>query len=165
EMGVKIEQSFEQLRIKGPNKLTPEDIKTLVYPGFPTDLQQPLTSLLTQAEGTSIINDTIYQARVKHIDELTRMNARIKIENGSVIISGPTELEGTLVKASDLREAAAVDSAGVIAKGTTTATGVDHIERGYENMTEKLEQLGASILKEKMTEREMEPLNVQMILP
>lgn len=164
EMGVKIEQSFEQLRIKGPNKLTPVDIKTLVYPGFPTDLQQPLTSLLTQAEGTSIINDTIYQARVKHIDELRRMNARIKIENGSVIISGPTELEGALVKASDLRAGAALVIAGLIAKGTTTVTGVDHIERGYENMTEKLVQLGANIRKEKMTEREMEQLNVQMNL-
>ena len=164
EMGVKIEQSFEQLRIKGPNKLTPVDIKTLVYPGFPTDLQQPLTSLLTQAEGTSIINDTIYQARVKHIDELRRMNARIKIENGSVIISGPTDLEGALVKASDLRAGAALVIAGLIAKGTTTVTGIDHIERGYENMTEKLVQLGANIRKEKMTEREMEQLNVQMNL-
>src|SRR5699024_3943367 len=152
------------LRIKGPNKLSPVDIKTLVYPGFPTDLQQPLTSLLTLAEGTSIINDTIYQARVKHIDELRRMNARIKIENGSVIISGPAELEGALVKASDLRAGAALVIAGLIAKGTTIVTGVDHIERGYENMTEKLVQLGANIRKEKMTEREMEQLNVQMNL-
>src|SRR5690625_7312047 len=98
-MGVKIEQSIEQLRIKGPNKLSPVDIKTLVYPGFPTDLQQPLTSLLTLAEGTSIINDTIYQARGKHIDELRRMSARIKIEKGAVIISGPAEVGGAGVKA------------------------------------------------------------------
>lgn len=164
EMGVSIEQDYEQLRIKGPNDLKAVDIKTLVYPGFPTDLQQPLTALLTKAEGTSIINDTIYQARVKHIDELRRMNAKIKIEDGSVIISGPSDLEGAFVKASDLRAGAALVIAGLMAKGTTEVTGVDHIERGYEKMTEKLVQLGASIRKEKMTNREKAQMDVEFNL-
>lgn len=164
EMGVSIEQDYEQLRIKGPNNLQAVDIKTLVYPGFPTDLQQPLTALLTKAEGTSIVNDTIYQARVKHIDELRRMNAKIKIEDGSVIISGPSKLEGAFVKASDLRAGAALVIAGLMANGTTEITGVDHIERGYEKITEKLVQLGAHIRKEKMTSREQEQMNVELNL-
>lgn len=164
EMGVVIEQGDEQLRVKGPNQLKSVDIKTLVYPGFPTDLQQPFTTLLTQAEGTSIVTDTIYQARIKHIDELRRMNARIKIEGGSVIVTGPTQLEGALVKASDLRAGAALVIAGLMARGTTEVTGIEHIERGYEKMTEKLVQLGADIRREKMTEREMEQMNVQLKL-
>lgn len=164
EMGVKIEQGYEQLRITGPNKLTSVDIKTLVYPGFPTDLQQPFTTLLTKAEGTSIIIDTIYQARIKHIDELRRMNAKIKIEGGSVIVTGPEKLEGALVKASDLRAGASLVIAGLMADGITEVTGIEHIERGYEKMTEKLVQLGANIRKEKMTTNEMEKMNVQLNL-
>src|SRR5690625_6014800 len=102
-MGVNIEANEDQLLIKSGEKLTSANIKTLVYPGFPTDLQQPLTALLTKAEGTSVITDTIYSARVKHIDELRRMNAKIKVEGGSIVIDGPVQLEGARVKASDLR--------------------------------------------------------------
>src|SRR5699024_2211247 len=94
EMGVNIEAKEDQLLIKSGEKLTSANIKTLVYPGFPTDLQQPLTALLTKAEGTSVITDTIYSARVKHIDELRRMNAKIKVEGGSIVIDGPVQLEG-----------------------------------------------------------------------
>src|SRR5690625_2641378 len=109
EMGVIVEQQDEQLRIRTPKTLKSVDIKTLVYPGFPTDLQQPFTTLLTKAEGTSVVTDTIYQARLKHIDELRRMNAKIKIEGGSVIVTGPAPLEGALVKASDLRAGASLE--------------------------------------------------------
>lgn len=158
EMGVSIEQKDDQLLIKPQNKLTSVDIKTLVYPGFPTDLQQPMTTLLTKAEGTGVINDTIYSARLKHIDELRRMNAKIKVEGGSAIINGPVQLEGAKVTASDLRAGAALVIAGLIAEGQTEIFGIEHIERGYENITEKLIDLGAKIWREEMNEKEITQL-------
>ena len=164
EMGVIVEQGFEQLRIQSPSKLKSVDIKTLVYPGFPTDLQQPFTTLLTKAEGTSIVTDTIYQARLKHIDELRRMNANIKMEGGSVLVTGPTTLNGTLVKASDLRAGASLVIAGLTAQGMTEIIGIDHIERGYEKMTDKLKRLGANIRKVPMTEHEIDKLNLELNL-
>src|SRR5690625_6083617 len=163
-MGVSIEEGDEQLLITPNKTLKSVDIKTLVYPGFPTDLQQPFTTLLTKAEGTSVVTDTIYQARLKHIDELRGMNAKIKIEGGSVIVTGPAPLEGALVKASDLRAGASLVIAGLMSEGITEVTGVEHIERGYENMTEKLIQLGANIRREKMTEREIDQMNLQLKL-
>jgi len=158
EMGVTIEQNDEQLLIATKPSLKSVDIKTLVYPGFPTDLQQPFTALLTKAEGTSVVTDTIYTARLKHIDELRRMNAKIKVEGGSAIVSGPAQLEGTRVKASDLRAGAALVIAGLMANGITEITGIEHIERGYENMTEKLVNLGAIIRREKMSAEELKQL-------
>lgn len=155
ELGVIIKQKDDQLLIKTQNKLKSIDIKTLVYPGFPTDLQQPLTALLTKAEGTSIIVDTIYSARLKHIDELRRMNANIKVESGSAIINGPVQLKGAKVTASDLRAGAALVIAGLMAEGKTEIYGIEHIERGYENITEKLEALGAKIWRENMSEKEI----------
>lgn len=135
------------------------DIKTLVYPGFPTDLQQPLTALLTNAEGTSMVTDTIYGARFKHIDELRRMNANIKVEGRSAIINGPMKLQGAKVKASDLRAGAALVIAGLMAEGVTEVTGVDHIDRGYSHLVEKLNGLGATIWREKLTDQEIEQMN------
>ena len=161
EAGVEIEQNDEQIIIRPGEKLLPVNIKTLVYPGFPTDLQQPITALLTKAEGTSIVTDTIYQARFKHVDELRRMNADIKVEGNTAIINGPAELEGAQVRATDLRAGAALVIAGLMAKGKTEIIGVEHIERGYENMTEKLAQLGANIRKVKMTKTEIEQMNVK----
>lgn len=158
EMGVTVEESDEALLIKPNSKLESVDIKTLVYPGFPTDLQQPFTSLLTKAEDTGVITDTIYSARLKHIDELRRMNAEIKVEGGSVIVSGPVELEGAKVKASDLRAGAALIIAGLMANGITEITGIDHIDRGYEQITEKLSALGAEIWREEMTKEEIKQL-------
>ena len=155
ELGVIIKQKDDQLLIKTQNKLKSIDIKTLVYPGFPTDLQQPLTALLTKAEGTSIIVDTIYSARLKHIDELRRINANIKVESGSAIINGPVQLKGAKVTASDLRAGAALVIAGLMAEGKTEIYGIEHIERGYENITEKLEALGAKIWRENMSEKEI----------
>lgn len=155
EMGVTVEESDEQLLIRPNGQLNSVDIKTLVYPGFPTDLQQPFTTLLTKARNTGVITDTIYSARLKHVDELRRMNAMIKVEGGSVIVSGPVQLEGAKVKASDLRAGAALIIAGLIANGITEITGVDHIDRGYENITDKLIALGARIWREEMTEKEI----------
>lgn len=156
EMGVTIDQTDEQIYVKTNDRLRSVDIKTLVYPGFPTDLQQPITALLTKAEGTSIVTDTIYSARLKHIDELRRMNANIKVEGSSAIITGPTQLEGARVRATDLRAGACLVIAGLMANGITEITGVEHIERGYENMAHKLANLGANIKKVKMTSQELE---------
>ncbi|CEI80750.1 UDP-N-acetylglucosamine 1-carboxyvinyltransferase 2 [Oceanobacillus oncorhynchi subsp. incaldanensis] len=155
EMNVNIESHNDQLYVARTKSLSSVDIKTLVYPGFPTDLQQPLTTLLTQAGYSGVIIDTIYSARLKHIDELRRMNAEIKVEGGSVIVSGPTQLEGAKVKASDLRAGAALVIAGLLANGVTEITGLDHIDRGYENLTDKLSSLGATIWREEMTESEI----------
>ncbi len=155
EMGVDIEEGEEHLRVRRSDNLTAVDIKTLVYPGFATDLQQPFTALLTKAEGTSIVTDTIYSARFKHADELRRMNAKIKVEGSSAIIYGPTKLQGAKVRASDLRAGASLIIAGLMAEGITEITGVEHIERGYEDLTDKLVNLGAKIWKESMTEEEV----------
>lgn len=158
EMGAHIEASDESIFVGPAEKYKAVDIKTLVYPGFPTDLQQPFTSLLTRAEGSSVVTDTIYGARFKHIDELRRMNANIKVEGRSAIISGPVKLQGAKVKASDLRAGAALVIAGLMAEGVTEITGVDHIDRGYSHIVEKLNGLGATIWREDMTSEEQEEI-------
>lgn len=158
EMGVPIETGDEQVFVGAPGELKAVDIKTLVYPGFPTDLQQPITSLLTKASGTSVVTDTIYSARFKHIDELRRMNGDIKVEGRSAIISGPVRLQGAKVKASDLRAGAALVIAGLMAEGVTEITGVEHIDRGYSHLVEKLNGLGATIWREDLTEDEIEQM-------
>ena len=151
EMGVSIEESDEQLLIVNHAPLKSVDIKTLVYPGFPTDLQQPFTTLLTKVNGTGLVTDTIYSARLKHIDELRRMSADIKVEGGSAIVSGPARLEGARVQASDLRAGASLIIAGTMANGLTEVTGLEHVDRGYEQITEKLTRLGAKVWREDMT--------------
>ncbi|WP_409252268.1 UDP-N-acetylglucosamine 1-carboxyvinyltransferase [Bacillus sp. SCS-153A] len=158
EMGVPIESGDEQIFIGKADNLNAVDIKTLVYPGFPTDLQQPFTALLTRAKGSAVVTDTIYSARFKHIDELRRMNANIKVEGRSAIVNGPVQLQGAKVKASDLRAGAALVVAGLMAEGVTEVTGLEHIDRGYSNLVEKLEGLGATIWREKMTPEELEQL-------
>jgi UDP-N-acetylglucosamine 1-carboxyvinyltransferase len=158
EMGVPIEVGDDQIFVGWADHLKAVDVKTLVYPGFPTDLQQPFTSLLTKAEGTSVVTDTIYSARFKHIDELRRMNADIKVEGRSAIVHGPVQLQGAKVRASDLRAGAALVIAGLMADGITEVTGLEHIDRGYCELVEKLSGLGATVWREKMTEEEIEQL-------
>jgi UDP-N-acetylglucosamine 1-carboxyvinyltransferase len=158
EMGVGIEVKDDQMYVRPAEKMKPVDIKTLVYPGFPTDLQQPLTSLLTRAEGTSMVTDTIYSARFKHIDELRRMSATIKVEGRSAVINGPIQLQGAKVKASDLRAGAALVIAGLMAEGVTEVTGIEHIERGYSHIVEKLNGLGATIWRESLSNEEIEQM-------
>ncbi|MEH7222199.1 UDP-N-acetylglucosamine 1-carboxyvinyltransferase [Bacillus sp. JJ1566] len=158
EMGVTVETSDDQIWVAGNKDLKSVDIKTLVYPGFPTDLQQPFTSLLTKATGTGVVTDTIYGARFKHIDELRRMNAQIKVEGRSAIVTGPVQLQGAKVKASDLRAGAALVVAGLMAEGITEITGLEHIDRGYSHLEEKLTGLGATIWRESLTEDEIEQL-------
>jgi UDP-N-acetylglucosamine 1-carboxyvinyltransferase len=158
EMGVGIEVKDDQMYVRPAEKMKPIDIKTLVYPGFPTDLQQPLTSLLTRAEGTSMVTDTIYSARFKHIDELRRMSATIKVEGRSAVINGPIQLQGAKVKASDLRAGAALVIAGLMAEGVTEVTGIEHIERGYSHIVEKLNGLGATVWRESLSNEEIEQM-------
>ena len=148
EMGVIVEENEESLYIPKQTNLQAVDVKTLVYPGFPTDVQQPLSVLMTQAEGASMITDTIYSARFKHIDELRRMSAKARVEGNTAIIQGPASLEGSAVTATDLRAGAALVLAGLIAKGETEIHEIHHIERGYSSLIEKLCALGANIRKE-----------------
>ena len=148
EMGVDVVEQDEQIFIPKTKKLQAVDVKTLVYPGFPTDLQQPFSVLLTQAIGSSMITDTVYSARFKHIDEIGRMNAIARVEGRSAILSGPTPLEAATVRASDLRAGAALVLAGLLADGETEIRDIHHIERGYSSLIEKLRGLGAEISKE-----------------
>ena len=152
EMGVAIVEKDEQIFIPKTEKLSAVDVKTLVYPGFPTDLQQPFSVLLTQAVGSSMITDTVYSARFKHIDEIGRMNANGRVEGRSAILSGPTPLEAATVRASDLRAGAALVLAGLLADGETEIRDIHHIERGYSSLIEKLRGIGAEISKEKISE-------------
>jgi len=158
EMGVNIETRDDQVYVSKSVALKAVDVKTLVYPGFATDLQQPFTSLLTKVPGSSVVTDTIYSARFKHIDELRRMNANIKVEGRSAIVNGPVQMQGAKVKASDLRAGAALIVAGLMAEGITEITGVEHIDRGYSHLVDKLSELGATIWREKLTEEEVQQL-------
>lgn len=148
EMGVKVEEGEESIFIPKTDVLQAVDVKTLVYPGFPTDVQQPLSVLMTQAVGSSKVTETIYSARFKHIDELRRMNANARVEGNTAIIQGPTKLHGSKVIASDLRAGAALVLAGLLAEGETEIQAIHHIERGYSNLIEKLCALGANIRRE-----------------
>lgn len=158
EVGVNIDTRDDQIYVAPSSQLRAVDVKTLVYPGFATDLQQPFTAFLTKAEGSSVITDTIYGARFKHIDELRRMNANIKVEGRSAIVNGPVKLQGAKVKASDLRAGASLVVAGLMAEGITEITGVDHIDRGYSHLVDKLNGLGATIWREKLTPDEVEQM-------
>lgn len=148
EMGVQVEEDEESIFIPKQDDFQGVDVKTLVYPGFPTDVQQPLSVLMTQAKGTSMVTDTIYAARFKHIDEVRRMNAKARVEGNTAIIQGPAILEGAKVTATDLRAGAALVLAGLIAKGETEIHDIYHIERGYSSLIEKLCGLGADIRRE-----------------
>ncbi len=145
EMGVTITEEGDGLRIIGPEKLTPVDIKTMPHPGFPTDMQSQMMSLLLQASGTGMITETVFENRFMHVEEFRRMNADIKIEGRSVIINGPSKLQGAEVAATDLRAAAALILAGLVAEGYTRVTELKHLDRGYVNFHGKLLALGADI--------------------
>ena len=121
------------------------NIKTAVYPGFPTDLQQPFTILLTQCNGKSKVTETIWENRFMHIPYIVDMGAEIEVKNQTAFITGPTKLKGKDIKATDLRAGAAMIIAGLIAEGTTTISDIEHVLRGYENIIEKLTNVGAHI--------------------
>ncbi|MFD1852167.1 UDP-N-acetylglucosamine 1-carboxyvinyltransferase [Oceanobacillus bengalensis] len=147
EMNVTIKEEAGGLRVIGPDKynLKATDIKTLPYPGFPTDMQSQMMALMLQAKGTSVITETVFENRFMHVEEFRRMNAKMKIEGRSVIIEGPSDLQGAEVAATDLRAAAALILAGLCAEGNTRVTELKHLDRGYVNLAEKLASLGADI--------------------
>ncbi|GLV63115.1 UDP-N-acetylglucosamine 1-carboxyvinyltransferase 1 [Bacillus mycoides] len=164
EMGVKIIEENEGIRVIGPDKLKAVDIKTMPHPGFPTDMQSQMMALLLQAEGTSMITETVFENRFMHVEEFRRMNADIKIEGRSVIMNGPNSLQGAEVGATDLRAAAALILAGLVSEGYTRVTELKHLDRGYVNFHKKLAALGATIERvnekvEEVTEQEVSDLH------
>jgi len=144
-MNVKLKVGDDYIKIRGTDSLKPIDIKTAAYPGFPTDLQPQMTSLLATVPGISVINETIFENRFTHIPEITRMGADIEIDEHIAIIRGKKRLYGAPVMASDLRGGAALVLAGLAAKGETTINRVYHIDRGYEKIENKFKKLGAKI--------------------
>ena len=145
DMGINYKIEHDSVTLSSMDELQSVDIKTLVYPGFPTDLGQPMAVLLTQANGESTFEETIYESRTGHFPELNKMGANIDYTNTISKIYGPTELIGCEVKASDLRAGAALIIAGLIAKGTTKISNIEYILRGYEDLVEKLRAVGADI--------------------
>lgn len=150
EMGFDMEIGKDYITINKDDNLKPVNVKTLGYPGFPTDLQQPLTTLLTQINGKSTLEETIYENRFKNVEYLNKMGAKITIKDRKIEIEGKTNLVGTTVKATDLRAGACMVLAGLIATGETIIEDVEHVLRGYENIIQKLENVGAKITLEEI---------------
>jgi len=148
EMGVHVYEMDEAIRIVGQPSYEAIDVKALVYPGFATDLQSPMTSLLTQAKGVSILSDYVYSSRFKHVPELVRMGAKIRVEGRSAIIEGGP-LHAARVRAADLRAGASLVVAGLTVEGgVTEIAGVEYIDRGYDNLVDNLRMLGADVWRE-----------------
>ena len=145
EMGVPLEIGPDYVIVSKPEKYNPVDVQTLVYPGFVTDHQQLIASLMVLANGTSSIEETIYENRFQNLYELSKMGARIKVEGKKAYIYGPTKLTGTTVMATDLRAGAGLVIAGLMATGETEIQNADYILRGYENIVEKLSNIGAEL--------------------
>ena len=148
EMGIKVSDSDDAIRVRTLGAQRAVSVKTAVYPGFPTDLQQPMCALLTTAHGTSMVTETIFENRFKHLDELRRMGAQIRVVDRVAMIEGVPQLYGAPVNATDLRAGAALVIAGLMAHGTTEIYQPEYIDRGYENIEQKLCSLGASIRRE-----------------
>lgn len=149
EMGVEMRCGPDYIDIDAAKKLTTADIKTLPFPGFPTDMQAPFSVLLSTVEGTGMIVETVFENRFLHVGELKRMGANIRIDGRTSVVEGVKRLSGAQVNALDLRGGAALVLAGMVAKGDTQITGVEHIERGYENLVGKLFKIGAKVYSEK----------------
>ncbi len=147
ETGCNIDVEKNYVIIEAPKKLKAIEIKTMPYPGFPTDLQQIFGSMLTVAKGTSIIVENIFENRFKYISELIRMGAKITIEGKTAVITGKRRLTGATLQGSDLRGGAGLVIAGLVAKGTTKVENIEYVLRGYENLDDKLNMLGANIKK------------------
>jgi UDP-N-acetylglucosamine 1-carboxyvinyltransferase len=146
ETGVRLEEiDNTTLRVRGAKKLVAADVTTEEYPGFATDMQAQYMALATQAEGTSVITETIFENRFLHASEMVRMGANISIDGRRAVVRGPAQLSGTTVQASDLRASAGLVLAGLVASGETIIDRVYHIDRGYEGIVEKLRSVGADI--------------------
>lgn len=148
EAGVIIEEvDDEVIRVVGPDEIKKIDIKTMPYPGFPTDMQAQMMAMLSLAKGTSVIVETVFENRFMHVDELRKMGANIRIDRRTAIIEGKDSLSGARVNATDLRAGAALVIAGIVAEGKTILDNVYHIDRGYDHIEDKLKQLGAIIYR------------------
>lgn len=148
EIGVQVEEFDDAVRVKADGKLGSTHVKTLVYPGFLTDMQPQMSTLLAVSSGTSIVTESIFENRFKYVDELTKMGASIKVvESNTAIITGVDRLTGAIVSAPDLRAGAALVMAGLMAEGFTIIENVEFIERGYEDFEAKLQKLGANMAK------------------
>ncbi len=145
ETGAVIEEEKNQLWVQGSQEVQPVYIKTLPYPGFPTDMQAQMMAYLSRGKGSSIISESVFENRFMHVPELKRMGAKIRIEGRTSVIEGKSRLTGTTVKASDLRAGAALVIAGMMADGITMVKDHQHVERGYENLAQKLNLMGAEI--------------------
>jgi UDP-N-acetylglucosamine 1-carboxyvinyltransferase len=147
EIGAQVQEFDDAVRVRASGKLGNSHVKTLVYPGFLTDMQPQMTTLLAVSKGTSIVTESIFENRFKYVDELSRMGASIKVESNTAIIDGVEKLTGAVVCAPDLRGGAALVIAGLMAEGFTIVENVEYIERGYEKFEFKMQQLGAAIVK------------------
>ncbi|MBZ2201692.1 UDP-N-acetylglucosamine 1-carboxyvinyltransferase [Lentilactobacillus hilgardii] len=145
EMGVSVTESDARIRVIGPDHLKPVDVKTLPHPGFPTDMQPQMTILQLAADGNSSMTETVFENRFMHMEELRRMNAKYTISGRTVIMNGPTDFNGAEVAATDLRAAAALVIAGLVAKGYTQVSNLQYLDRGYYDFHKKLASLGAEI--------------------
>lgn len=145
EAGAVVEEDIDKVRVIGKNPLKAVSIKTLPYPGFPTDMQAQMMAMMVIAEGRSKVTETVFENRFMHVVELNRMGAQISTEGRSAVIDGPCKLTGCDVRATDLRAGAAMILAGLVAEGTTRISDLHHIDRGYENIVAKLKNLGADI--------------------
>ena len=154
EIGIDVEEEDDMVRVNAQNRPGYTQVKTQAYPGFPTDMQPQMTTLLSLGTGTSIVTETIFENRFKYVDELRKMGADIKVEGNSAVIRGVEGLTGATISTPDLRAGAALVIAGLVAEGTTVVEGVEYIERGYEQFEVKLRGLGARIEKTQInTER------------
>ncbi|WP_102693083.1 UDP-N-acetylglucosamine 1-carboxyvinyltransferase [Rummeliibacillus pycnus] len=159
EMGVEIEEENAGLRVRAMHPLKAVDVKTMPHPGFPTDMQSQMMSLMLVAQGASVITETVFENRFMHVEEFRRMNANAKIDGRSVIVDGPCKLQGAEVAATDLRAAAALILAGLVAEGVTRVSELRHLDRGYVDFHKKLAALGADIERissEEVFEKELQ---------
>ena len=145
EMGVEVEEKEDTLLVRRTERLQKANIKTLPYPGFPTDMQPQMTAVLTLAEGTSLVTESVWGSRYRYVDELKRMGASIQVDDKTAVVEGVEHLTGAPIQATDLRAGAALVIAALAARGESRITGVSYIERGYEDIVEKLRALGADI--------------------
>ena len=144
-MGCDLKISQDSIVVSATDNLKPVRIQTQGYPGFPTDLQQPITTLLTKCKGLSVVDETIYENRFNNVKFLNKMGSSIIIGGRKIYISGPSKLYGKTVEATDLRAGACMILAALSAEGITTITSIEHVLRGYENIIEKLQSVGAKI--------------------
>ncbi len=157
QAGADVSEGHDWLRVSAKKRLKATDVITMPYPGFPTDYQQPMAALLAMCDGVSVIEETIYESRIGHVQELNRMGANIRLEGKVAFITGVEKLKGSVVHASDLRAGAALVLAGLAASGETIVKNIHFIDRGYEKFEQNLTRLGARIERKKFAETELTP--------